>query len=64
MLTPAAMQEVLLAAHLAEAERAGAKFHNFGWAADEAGMVSKTDKGILDSEVDPETDRVTHTWTA
>ena len=54
----------MLAAHLAEAERAGAKFHNFGWAADETGMVSKTDKGILDSEVDPETDKVTHTWTA
>jgi hypothetical protein len=37
-------------AHVAEAERQGAEFYNFGWFQDDDCLCSKTDKGILSTE--------------
>jgi hypothetical protein len=54
--------EKLIDAHQREANRKHAEFTNFGWAITQWGIASKTDQGILDSEIDPQTKRVTHSW--
>ena len=56
------LENILLTAHEKEAKRKKATFGNFGWAMTETGIASKTSKGILDSEMDPDTLKVTHAW--
>ena len=56
------IEDILLTAHDKEAKRKKARFGNFGWAQTEWGIASKTSKGILDSEMDPDTLKVTHAW--
>jgi len=56
------LEKLLWEAHEKEAKRSGADFYNFGWGADEASIASKTSKGILQSDIDPETGKVTHSW--
>ena len=55
-------QETLYSEHEREARRRGAEFYNFGWAQTDYGIASKTSRGILDSEIDPETLTVQHFW--
>ncbi len=53
----------LLEEHGREAERQGAKFYDFGWVTNEHSIMSKTSRGYLDSEINPDTMEVTHQWT-
>jgi hypothetical protein len=52
----------LLQEHEAEAARQGAEFWNYGWVLSDDAVSSKTSKGFLFSQIDPETMDVTHTW--
>jgi hypothetical protein len=52
----------LLREHEAEAARQGAEFWNYGNCLDKDAVSSKTSKGYLVSQIDPETMEVTHTW--
>jgi len=54
----------LLDEHGREAERQGAEFYNFGWVINEHSIMSKTSRGYLDSEINPDTMLVTHQWRA
>jgi hypothetical protein len=54
--------ERLLREHEAEAERLGVEFTNYGWGTSDYGIASKTTKGILSSQIDPETMNVIHRW--
>ena len=56
------LEEILLSEHEAEAEKQGAVIRNFGWAQDDFGICSKTSKGLLDSQIDPDTQEVRHEW--
>lgn len=51
----------ILAAHDAEIAKRGAQAHNYGWAVSDDGIVSKTDKGILSTDV--VSGGIIHTWT-
>jgi hypothetical protein len=55
-------EEKLLREHEAEAARQGAEFSNYGWGQSDYGLASKTTAGVLDSQINPETMEVTHTW--
>jgi hypothetical protein len=50
--------------HEAEAARQNAEFYNLGWVQTDFDVCSKTSKGYLVSEVDPDTVEVTHNWIA
>jgi hypothetical protein len=52
-------------AHESEAKRCGAEFGNFGWYQDLEGtrIVSKTDKGYLETTWDALAERWHHVWT-
>jgi len=52
----------LFEAHNKEAKRRKARFYNYGWGQTDTGMVSKTNQGILGSEIDLDTFKVTHEW--
>jgi hypothetical protein len=52
----------LLRSHEAEAKRQGAEFGNYGWGTTDNGICSKTTRGRLSSEINPETMRVEHYW--
>ena len=52
----------LLEEHGREAEKQGAEFYDFGWATNEHSIMSKTSRGCLHSEIDPDTMIVTHQW--
>ena len=54
----------LLDEHGREAERQGAEFYNFGWVTNGPSIMSKTSRGYLDSEINPDTMLVTHQWRA
>jgi len=49
-------------AHEDEAARLGVEFTHFGFASDENGICSKTTKGILDSSINLNTMKVSHSW--
>ena len=56
------IQGILYSEHERAARRNHAEILNFGWGQTDYGIASKTSKGILDSEIDPETLRVQHFW--
>jgi len=56
------LEEILVAEHSAEARDKGAMITNMGWSQDEFGICSKTTKGILESQIDPDTEEVRHEW--
>lgn len=55
-------EDALEAAHEEEAKRKRAKFFNFGWGTTDNSIASKTSKGILQSDYNPQTKKITHTW--
>jgi hypothetical protein len=57
------VQLKLYAEHNKECERRGAEMYNCGWGQTDYGVASKTSKGILGSEINPKTMKVTHEWT-
>lgn len=61
-MTRKTLEDLLDEAHEAEAKRRGATFYNYGWGADEYSIASKTSLGIFQSDIDPKTKIVTHTW--
>ena len=56
------MEDKLMNAHENAAARRNAEFLNYGWASGDDFIHSKTNRGKLYSEIDPETLRVTHSW--
>ena len=62
-MTNEEIEATLVKAHLAEANKKGATIHNLGWAQTDYGICSKTNKGLLDSDIDPDTLKITHDWT-
>jgi len=56
------IERMLVDEHQKECERWGGEFTNFGWYQDRAAWVSKTTKGKLSSEIDPDTKKVSHFW--
>ena len=54
----------LLDEHGHEAEIKGPEFHTFGWVINGHSIMSKTSRGYLDSEINPDTMLVTHQWRA
>ena len=52
----------LLDEHGREAEIKGAEFRAYGWVSKEHSIMSKTSRGYLDSEINPDTMLVTHQW--
>lgn len=56
------LEEILVAEHLAEASRVGADITNMGWSKDDYVICSKTTKGPLNSQIDPDTQEVRHEW--
>ena len=56
------LEQMLVVEHSAEARNKNAKITNLGWAQDDYGIASKTDKGILASTIDPDTLEVRHEW--
>ena len=55
-------EDKLLRAQEAEAEKYGAEFYNYGWGTDTNCIESKTERGILESRIDPSTMEVSHCW--
>jgi hypothetical protein len=53
----------LLDEHGREAEKQGAEFHEFGWVINTHSIMSKTSRGFLESEINPDTMLVMHQWT-
>lgn len=56
------LDELLVGSHMSEASRMNATITNLGWAQDEYGIASKTSKGLLESQIDPDTEKVSHRW--
>ena len=48
--------------HNKEARRRRAEFYNYGWASGDYFIHSKTSRGRLYTEIDPDTFEVTHDW--
>lgn len=48
-------------AHKREAKRHDAEFYNYGWGVTDIGIVSKTDKGILETTLNQD-GSITHQW--
>jgi hypothetical protein len=56
------VQDKLAQAHEDKAVELGVEFTNWGWGTDENGICSKTTKGILESNINPNTMHVSHRW--
>ena len=56
------LEQMLVVEHSAEARNKNAKITNMGWAQDDYAIVSKTNKGLLESIIDPNTLKVKHEW--
>lgn len=57
------VETILYKEHDREAARKRAEFFNQGWASGDYFIHSKTDKGKLYTEIDPDTLEVLHDWT-
>lgn len=56
------LQTILWSQHQKEARRMCAEIYNLGWGQTDTAIASKTSKGVLETEIDPKTMAVTHTW--
>jgi len=56
------IEDLLIEEHQKEAKRKKAKFGNIGWVQTDTAIGSKTSKGYFESEIDPDTLKVTHFW--
>jgi hypothetical protein len=56
------LEDILYTEHEKEIKRKKAEIFNFGWGESDFGIASKTSKGILDSQIDPDTLKITHVW--
>jgi hypothetical protein len=63
-MTHEEIEEKLLDAHQVEADEHCTTIHNFGWGQSDYGICSKTSQGYLESEIDPDTLKITHSWEA
>jgi hypothetical protein len=57
-----AVLDKMLRAHEAEVADFAAEFYNYGWFQCSSVIESKTSRGILATEIDPKTMKVTHHW--
>ena len=56
------MEMKLYRSHIAESKKNDAKIGNLGWVSSPTSITSKTNKGILDSNINPTTEEITHKW--
>ena len=54
------IEEKLRNAHQKEADKRGIKIYNFGWVETDFAIGSKTSKGYFESQIDPNTMKITH----